>query len=300
VVLIEETHDKRIRVIRRHTSQEDKGTVKYGLELAGGGTIEAILVLHPQDYFSLCVSCSVGCPVHCTYCATGGEPFHRMLKHDEIVAQIEAPMISGDVYKPLEVVSFMGIGEPLLNFENVVKAAKCFEDIWSVKRILLSTIGIPHRIQELPAFLDVELYVSLLSTSNTLRSLLIPHRPFYSVNELLDSLETFSESSKHPVTISCLLLNRVNDRVTEARRLVHMLLQRDFEAKVSLRRFCENGTPFAASPRIHEFARIIEESGIEVEIFDSKGKDVYGGCGQLAQRVSREKQTPLCTYVSAT
>jgi len=295
MVLIEEIHHRSARVARRYASQEDKGTVKYSLELAGGGTIETVLVLHPGDYFSLCVSCSVGCPVHCAYCATGGEPYHGVLKHDEIVAQIEAPIISGDLCKPLEAVSFMGMGEPLLNFENIVKAAKCFEETWSVKRILLSTIGIPDRIRQLPAFLDVELYVSLVSTSDSIRSLLIPFRPYYSVNQLLDSLKTFSESSTHPVTISYLLLDQVNDRVVEARHLVDILLQQDFEAKVSLRRFCENDTPFATSPRIHEFSRTIEESGIEVEIFDSKGKDAYGGCGQLAQRVPGLRQTLLCT-----
>lgn len=274
--------------IRRYTSLEHKGVIKYVPTFADGDAVETVLVPHSGNYFSLCVSSSVGCPVHCRFCSTGREPFVRMLRYDEIVWQLQ--VAGGNFSKNLKVISFMGMGDPLLNYENVIKAAKCIQENWSIKRIIISTIGIPNRIRQLSNDIDVELYLSLVSTDDTIRSQLVPYRPYYPINELLDALETYSSNSSKPVTISYLLLARINDRNVDANRLINMLQKRDFKIMVSLREFCPNGSPFAVSANMSIFDSTLREAGIETEIFVSKGKDINAGCGQLVQHVAKTEK----------
>jgi len=109
--------------VKRYDSVEDGGVRKYVLCFADGGTVETVLIPHLGNYFSLCVSSSVGCPVHCRFCSIGREQFRRMLRSNEIVRQLEVAVSDFDFSGDLEVVSLMGMREPLLNYENVVNAA---------------------------------------------------------------------------------------------------------------------------------------------------------------------------------
>ena len=297
---------KRSNVITE--SKATDGTAKYLLELADGETIESVLLPYP-DRVSVCVSTQVGCPAGCLFCATGASGFVRNLTAGEIVDQV-LTLQSFDKLRMLDKlrmpfdklpsdklemqtrrvthVVFMGMGEPLLNFDNVVKALHLLNDEVGIgmRRMTLSTIGLPPAIRKLKELdLQITLAVSLHAPDDTLRRQIIPLSAKHPLKELMASCREYADFTKRRVTFEYLLLAGVNDSPEQASALAKLL--HHTLCNVNLIPFNEvPGLSYKRPSReaIHAFRAVLEEAGIEVTQRMERGHSISAACGQLRRR----------------
>ncbi len=272
-------------ILDKRISSLDK-TTKYLYRLQDGNTVESVLLFH-EGYATSCISTQVGCPVKCSFCATGQSGFVRNLSAGEIVSQILA--IEKDSNQTIRNVVYMGMGEPLLNYDNVLKSVRILihektKNV-GVRRITISTVGIPEKILKLSQEgLDLNLAISLHAASNEKRDQIIPMNKKYSIEELLDAARTYQEKSDRRVTIEYILIREFNDFDEDARRLAKLLKG----MKVFVNLIPVNPVvPGMERPnqwKINRFKQILIESGIEAEIRYEKGADIEAACGQLRIR----------------
>jgi 23S rRNA (adenine2503-C2)-methyltransferase len=272
------------------------GTVKYLLRLADGQIIETVgiptekwgerkKIPNPQslDRLTVCVSTQVGCPMACDFCATGKGGFQRNLERHEIIDQVLT--VQSDFQERVSNVVFMGLGEPLLNIENVLGAIKSLnKDIGIGQRSLtLSTVGIRDRIRELAQHqLQVTLAVSLHAPNQTLREKLIPSARPYPIEDLLSECREYVEITGRRVTFEYILLAGVNDLPEHAMELSHRL--RGFQSHVNLIPYNpinEADYKRPTSDRINRFAKVLQEQQTAVSVRYSRGLEADAACGQL-------------------
>ena len=276
-------------------------TTKLLFGLNDGNFIESVLI--PSEFDdedekthqrnTLCISTQVGCKVDCPFCATGKMGFKRNLLCSEIVDQFF--MTEKFSENKVTNIVFMGMGEPLLNFDNTVKSISLLTNIkyqlMSKRRITVSTAGIVPKIIELAdTGFKVKLAVSLHATTNILREKLIPIAKKWNMNELFNSLEYYYQKTKVPITFEYILFEGLNDKDHDVERLSK--LTRRFPSKINLLQFnvlnFMNSTGFANELKpagifkIHEFSKLLAKSGVTVRIRKSSGKDIEAACGQLA------------------
>jgi 23S rRNA (adenine2503-C2)-methyltransferase len=283
-----------VKIIEKLPSNINEGTIKYGMQLRDGNYIESVLISY-ENSLTLCISSQVGCQVKCQFCRTGKDPYIRNLNPDEIMEQtFEVQKDINGSSKKIDTVSYMGMGEALHNFNNVIKSMYDLRetDGWGSTRLFLSTVGIVPKMRELARYedLEVNLFISLNVVDDDLRKQLIPLKPGYSIQEILDAAEYYAlrVKTEKPVTLSYLLLHNVNDRLKDARKLVKLVRGKPF--RVYLKQYCEIDPPvFQPSKNIKKFKEILEESGIDTTVNPSKGLDVQGGCGQLRQKYLKKK-----------
>ncbi len=276
-------------------SKSNDGTVKYLLKFADGETVESVLLPYP-DRISVCVSTQVGCPAGCRFCATALSGFVRNLTAGEIIDQV----LTLQELAGLRVthVVFMGMGEPLANFENVIKALHLLNDEVGIgmRRMTVSTIGIPAAIRKLKDLdLQITLAISLHAPDDVLRRQLIPISSSYTLSELMRECRDYANSTKRRITFEYLLLAGANDSPEQAEaltKLLHRIL-----CNVNLIPFNEvAGTPYKRPSRdaISAFRAVIEEAGIEVTQRMERGHSIAAACGQLRRRqigsASRERE----------
>jgi len=271
------------------------GTQKWKLRLSDGEQIEAVLI--PRNVRNtLCVSSQVGCPLGCKFCYTGTARLRRNLEAKEIIGQLlfakdhlnawQSPLGEGEGPKINNVV-FMGMGEPLLNYENVSKAIKIMVDKKGLnihrKRITLSTSGVIPEMLQCARELGVCLALSLHATDDETRTSIMPINRKYSIIELVEACEEYVKLSQiDKITIEYIMLNNVNDTIEDAGRLVEIMGR--FPSKVNLIPF--NPWPeaiYEASSKesIDRFASVIKRAGYIAKIRVSKGQDILAACGQL-------------------
>jgi 23S rRNA (adenine2503-C2)-methyltransferase len=270
------------------------GTRKWLLRLADGNAIETVFI--PEDgRGTLCVSSQVGCSLNCTFCSTARQGYNRNLTTAEIIAQLW--LANRELgYRPdgdrvITNVVMMGMGEPLLNFDNVVSAMRIMMDDYaygmSKRRITLSTAGVVPALYALRDSCDVSLAISLHATHDALRNELVPLNRKYPIADLLDACRAYVATAlRRRITFEYVMLAGVNDSEDDARRLVALL--RGMPAKVNLIPFNPfPGTSYRTSSRaaIDRFRDIIIAGGIVTVTRKTRGEDIDAACGQLAGRI---------------
>jgi len=279
------------QVIKTLTSSD--GTQKMLIKLKDGTNIETVLMSEGK-YRTMCLSSQVGCPVCCRFCASGQRGLVRNLEPYEIVEQIQlAPL----AVRRLNLV-IMGMGEPLLNYTNLVKALEIITVEWglniSPKRITLSTVGIPDKIRQLsrePVSLVPNLALSTHAPNDVLRRKLIPFAHLTPLAKLITALREYHLKTGREITFEYLLLGGVNDATTQAEELADLIKGRG--AKVNLINYnTVAGLPDKPSEHIRyaqcepaqvlKFQEVLRARGILAFIRKSKGQDIAAACGQLA------------------
>lgn len=278
----------------KKTSLAGDGTFKLLLKPAFGELVEAVGIPYPGR-FSCCVSTQIGCPVGCAFCATGGSGFKRNLSAGEIVDQVltvgevavKEKLLAAD--SRVSHVVFMGMGEPLLNYEATLAAVRLVNGEFNIgmRNITLSTIGYVPGIYRLAGEnLQLTLAVSLHAADDALRRKLVPGMTRYTLQEIVDACKHYFRETKRRVTFEYCLLKDVNDGQADAARLAAML--QGLSCHVNVIPFNSyKGSVFHASEgaRIAAFCRVLEEADIAVTQREQRGEGIEAACGQLRRQV---------------
>ena len=269
---------------RAQTSSD--GTRKLVLRTSDGSRIESVLIPE-EDRRTLCVSSQVGCSLDCSFCATAKLGFGRNLRAEEIVDQVlhGQDMLRAQGERLTHVV-FMGMGEPLLNLREVVRAIRVITDPGALglsrRRITVSTAGVVPRMAELGREVRVRLAVSLHATTDELRDRLVPLNRRFPLATLLQACRDYPLPPRDRLSFEYTLMRDVNDTDADARRLVRLL--HGLRAKVNLIPLNEHpGTEFQRprTERVEAFAERLAAAGLTVSVRRSRGDDILAACGQL-------------------
>jgi len=267
------------------------GTIKSLFRLTDGLFIEGVLIPEGNRTTS-CISSQVGCPLSCTFCATGFLGFKRNLGFTEIIDQVTETNRQSMKYfqMPLSNIVFMGMGEPLLNYEEVKKSIEKITSAdgmaMSPQRITVSSVGIPSMIRRLAdENIRFHFALSLHVADNAKRSKIIPLNKKYPVEELIESLKYFHVRTKKRVTIEYLLFNGFNDNIEDASDLARFC--RNFPVKINLIDYNPvNGSVYKKSEpaKLNAFKEFLEKRNLVVNVRKSRGADINAACGQLAAK----------------
>ena len=278
----------------RTLESEDGETIKFLWELADGKRVESVLILSGTRR-TVCVSCQVGCPARCAFCASGREGLLRNLSVGEIVEQV---LHINRFLKPKGErvchIVFMGMGEPMENYDAVVQSIATFNDpgafMISQRRITVSTVGVVEGIEKLAKEdLAVNLVLSLHAPNQHLRKKIIPYARKYALEEILMAMERYARDTKRDITYEYTLLAGINDAPEHAEELAQILSGKQCTVNLipynpvdglNLRR--------PAKESIEEFRSILVEGGINTTWRYTKGKDIAAACGQLALQKSED------------
>lgn len=282
------------RVLKQRASID--GTRKFLMELEDKKRIESVVIPHSRNKdtrYTLCISTQVGCPIGCVFCATGNSGFQRNLEAYEMIGQVLGS--ERELQKRLKSnenglitnVVFMGMGEPMLNYDQVIKSIYTLNDPKGInigqRHITISTSGDVRGINQLAQEnLQVTLAVSLHACSNELRDKLIPLNRKYPLEELIKSIEQYIRLTNRRVTFEYLLLDGVNDHKEDADKLITLL--KPLLANVNLIPYNEVvGLEFKQpSPQqVNEFYYYLLQAGVNVTLREEKGADIEAACGQL-------------------
>jgi 23S rRNA (adenine2503-C2)-methyltransferase len=269
-------------------------TEKFLYRLSDGQHIESVLIPE-KDHFTLCVSSQVGCVQNCQFCLTAKGGFIRNLNISEMISQIR----DARYYlakknldpKKLSNIVFMGMGEPLANYKNLVKALEIITDSdyglkFSSKRVTVSTCGLVPKITQLGLDTDVNLAVSLNATTDEMRSRLMPINKKYPLNQLLKACQTFTMKPRKKITFEYILMKGINDTKEDALRLAKLLAP--IKAKVNLIPFNEYDKSEFKCPsknQISEFLQVLLDKNFTAITRKSKGADILAACGQLKAKL---------------
>ena len=284
------------------TERSSDGTTKFLLRLSDGKQIEAVCIPeHPvgptdvreADRVTFCLSTQVGCAMRCAFCLTGKMGIDRNLTAAEIVGQVRVLGRELGVLDQRFTIVLMGMGEPLHNYDETMKALRILADErglgMSPRRVTLSTVGVLPALERLATEpLMPNLAISLHSTTEEQRDLLVPINRKYGLKELLDACRRFPLKRRERITFEYVMLKNVNDTPDDARRLVRLLS--DIKAKVNLLPLNEAaGIPFErpSDAAVDRFARILAERGLTVSVRKSRGRDIRAACGQLITETPR-------------
>ena len=275
------------------TEHSKDGSVKYCFLLSDSNCIESVLIPEAERN-TLCVSSQVGCAMGCDFCLTGAIGFKRNLTPGEIVGQVVRVRnllyhIHG-LKASLNNLVFMGMGEPLANFDNLVAALDILTEQrgldFSARRITVSTCGLVPKIKELGERTKVNLAVSLHSVDDTIRSKLMPINTRYPVAELLDACRNFPMPKRKRIMFEYILIKGLNDSDTDAEMLAEKL--KGIPCKINLLPYNEApGLPYRRphDAQIQRFQQILWDAGYTVFVRSSRGSDISAACGQLAGKI---------------
>jgi 23S rRNA (adenine2503-C2)-methyltransferase len=287
--------ETRFRITTPHVERKERssdGTTKFLLRLADGKLIESVYIPDtPAQTF--CVSTQVGCAMRCAFCLTGKMGIDRNLTAGEIAGQVRVLARELGMLEARFNIVLMGMGEPLHNYEATMKALRMLADEHglglSPRRMTLSTVGVLPALERLATEpLMPNLAISLHSTTEEQRDLLVPINRKYGLKELLDACRRFPVKRRERITFEYVMLQDVNDTPEDARRLVRLL--HGIRGKVNLLPLNEAaGIPFErpSDDRVNRFARILAEHGVTVSVRKSRGRDIRAACGQLITESAR-------------
>lgn len=270
------------RSLIHYRSTATDGTVKYLLKLADSQIIETVGI-PTNKRLTVCVSTQVGCPMACDFCATGKGGFQRNLAKHEIIDQVLT--VQEDFGERVSHVVFMGMGEPLLNLENVVSAIYCLnQDVGiSQRNMTLSTVGIKDRIRQLSEYnLQVTLAVSLHASNQALREQLVPTARAYPYEQLIAECREYVKTTGRRVSFEYILLSGVNDFPENAEELANHV--KGFQSHVNVIPYnpiqeVEYKRP--SREQVQKFVAALEQRRVAVSIRYSRGLDADAACGQL-------------------
>ena len=270
-----------------------EGTIKYLVKLESGSMIEMVRIPEKKR-MTLCISSQAGCALQCTFCATGAQGFETNLTPDEIIGQLWLANFYQEDEPPITNVVFMGMGEPLLNFEPVIESAKIMKEQLayglSRKRITISTSGITPQIDKLCHEIDVSLAISLHAPTNELRDEIVPINKKYPISNLIDSCNNYLKSydGKRSITIEYILIDGINDSEELARKLAKLLS--NISCKINLIPFNPfEGSSYRRSKRktIENFKKILMDKGFITTLRVTRGDAIDGACGQLVGKLNK-------------
>ena len=274
----------RLETARIETSQD--GSQKYLFKLTDGAYVETVLIPE-KNHYTLCISSQVGCAQGCRFCLTARGGLVRNLTRGEIIAQVRDVLNCLEASKRLTNIVFMGMGEPLANYRNVVSAITTLTDSnfglgFSSRRLTVSTAGLVSKLSHLGRDTTVNLAISLNATDNKTRNMLMPINRKYPLEKLLDACARYPLPPRRRITFEYILLKGVNDSTKDAERLVRLL--RPIRAKINLIPFnAYEGSEFnrPEESAIHNFKEILTKNNYTAIIRQSKGQDISAACGQL-------------------
>jgi 23S rRNA (adenine2503-C2)-methyltransferase len=264
------------------------GTTKLTFKCDDNAVIETVLI-PAKNRNTLCVSSQVGCAMGCTFCYTAKMGLKRNLTTAEIVAQVvEARRRMTDEFGRIGNIVFMGMGEPLHNYDNVVRAIHVLTDQlgldFSKRRVTVSTSGLVPELKKLGEDTDVQLAVSLNGTNDEQRSELMPVNDRWGIDELLETLRDFPLENRERITFEYVLIKGITDRPEDAQRLVELV--RDIPSKVNIIPFNPHPkTPFETptEERIDQFQQYLIDNHVHVLRRATRGRDSMAACGQLGE-----------------
>ncbi|UCB54654.1 MAG: 23S rRNA (adenine(2503)-C(2))-methyltransferase RlmN [Thiotrichales bacterium] len=271
------------------------GTRKWVLQLDDGNRVETVYIPE-DDRGTLCVSSQVGCALDCSFCSTGRQGFNRNLTTAEIISQVWlATRLIDEEKKPGRKVTnvvLMGMGEPLLNFDNVVRAVHLMMDDFayglSKRRVTVSTAGVVPAMDRIGDLLDMRLAVSLHAADDELRNSLVPLNGKYPLRELMAACRRFidKQNVRSRITFEYVLLDGVNDSDLDAQQLIKLV--KGIPALINLIPFNPfTGSGYKTSPRkrVERFYKILADAGLTTVIRRTRGDDIDAACGQLVGQV---------------
>ncbi|MDX2426363.1 MAG: 23S rRNA (adenine(2503)-C(2))-methyltransferase RlmN [Cycloclasticus sp.] len=278
--------------------KSEDGTYKWVLELDGQNRIETVFI--PEEgRGTLCVSSQVGCALECTFCSTAQQGFNRNLSTAEIIGQVwvAAKALKGKAN--LTNVVMMGMGEPLLNFNNTVSALNLMMDDFAYglakRRVTVSTSGVVPALLRLADVSEASLAVSLHAPNDELRDILVPINKKYPIAQLLEACKYYIKDEKRrKVTFEYVMLSGINDSVEQAHQLSKLL--EGIPSKVNLIPF----NPFpntqytrSSNNAIHRFTAVLKEAGLITTTRKTRGDDIDAACGQLVGKVKDKTKRQL-------
>jgi 23S rRNA (adenine2503-C2)-methyltransferase len=265
-------------------------TRKYLFKLQDGKRIESVLIPE-RDHYTLCISSQAGCAQGCRFCLTGRGGLQRNLSKAEIVSQVRDVQHQLDDTLPLSNLVFMGMGEPLANYKNLVAAIEVITDSrlglgFAGRRVTVSTAGLASRLASLGRDTKVNLAVSLNATDNRTRNRLMPINRKYPIEKLLRACRHFPLTGGRRITFEYVVLKNINDSEKDAGRLAQLL--RPIKSKINLIPFnphegCRYQRP--DEDTLARFQKILIDNHYTVIIRRSKGQDISAACGQLAGKL---------------
>jgi 23S rRNA (adenine2503-C2)-methyltransferase len=269
------------------------GTIKYGFKLSDSNYIESVLIPE-EDRNTLCISSQVGCAMGCEFCLTGVSGFKRNLTPGEIVGQVvkvrDWLCDKYDSTASLSNLVFMGMGEPLANFDNLVIALDILTEQrgldFSDRRITVSTCGLVPKIKDLGEKTKVNLAVSLHSVDNAIRSKLMPINKKYPVEGLLETCRNFPLPKRKRIMFEYILIKDLNDSESDAQMLAEKL--KGIPCKINLLPYNEiKELPFKrpSNEQVELFQHKLWDAGYTVFVRSSRGSDISAACGQLAGKI---------------
>jgi 23S rRNA (adenine2503-C2)-methyltransferase len=283
----------------RKTGSRDT-TQKFLFALGDNSFIESVLIPaspalygSPSDRKTLCVSTQVGCAYGCKFCASGLEGWTRNLDPGEIVGQVlQAEILSGE---KINNIVFMGMGEPLANYQNLLQAVEIIKASWGIgigaRHITVSTSGLAPRIRELADQpLQIRLAVSLHGATDEVRQMIMPINRKFNLAALIDACTYYCEKKRQRITFEYILIENVNDGLDQAVELAR--LARRLEAKINLIPYnTVQGLSWKrpSQTRQQTFYRALRKSGVDATIRREKGHDIDAACGQLRLQTMRDK-----------
>ena len=311
--------------IEKNQKSKD-GTTKFLFKLADGNFVEAVFI--PEEKRNtLCISTQVGCALDCKFCLTGKMGFKRNLTVSEIICQIKlverhlfldieelaskrrkgsldsAPeglarddsvggvhsRTTNDERRTTNIV-FMGMGEPLLNFENLIKALEIITSDWgfhlSVRKVTVSTAGIIPKMSEFPKYSDVGLAISLNASNDKLRNKIMPINKKYPLADLVKAIKKYPLKKRRRLTIEYVMMDKINDEIDHAKELVTLLASVQDKVKINLIPYNSVTKEFKKSRKqnVDNFSEFLYVKDFNVVIRKSKGEDISAACGQLGIR----------------
>lgn len=287
----------RSQIVRRGASTD--GTVKLLLQWPDGATSECVLI-PTETRRTACISSQVGCPAKCRFCASGLDGLERNLTHGEIIEQtlrVSAEATASGAR--LSNVVFMGLGEPLANYDAVMRAVRTINAPWGpnigARKITVSTVGLPKMIRRLAGEgLQLNLALSLHAPSDELRQELIPWAEKIGLQELSAACGHYFDKTGREITLEYILLHNVNDRQQHAAQLARFC--KHFRCNVNLLRYNPvEGLPYErpTAESAHAFVEYLRDHGVNAHIRSSRGLDIDAACGQLRRKARAEGAVSL-------
>lgn len=280
----------------------DDGTRKWLFRLDDGNCIETVFIPE-KGRGTLCISSQAGCTLNCTFCSTGRQGFNRNLTVGEIISQVWVAnnTLKSDLKadRVITNIVFMGMGEPLLNFDNVVKTINILLDDFayglSKRKVTVSTAGVVPAIDRLREVCDVSLAVSLHAPNDTLRDELVPLNKKYPIRELLDACKRYLGVNPHRrITFEYVMLAGINDSLKHARELIALLS--DVPSKMNLipfNPFPNSGYQTSSQTDIDRFREKLMSAGLMTVTRKTRGDDIDAACGQLVGQVKDRTRRSL-------
>ncbi len=283
----------------KQTQVSEDGSIKWLLVFDDGNAVEMVYI-PTEDRGTLCVSTQVGCSLGCKFCSTATLGLTRNLTAAEIVGQVflarQETMVKMDRENPVTNIVLMGMGEPLLNFNNSITATNIMMDDLgfniSKRRVTISTAGVVPAIKKMKSLTDVSLAVSLHAPNNKTRDKILPVNKKYPLEELIPACRDYLKGSHHrSITWEYVMLKGINDSDQDAKQLISLI--KHVPSKINLipfNTFPECDYKCSDEARIERFANIILNAGITVTMRRSRGEDIDAACGQLAGKNDKENQ----------